>query len=323
MLPNFSYVRSASVVEAVKELASPDARLHAGGTDLLGCLRDGVFSAKKLVSITGIAELRGIRTLRDGTLRIGAMTTLSEVAADPKIASVYAALSQAAASVASPQLRNQGTIGGNLCQRPRCWYFRSGFTCFRKGGGTCYATDGENEFHCIFGGNGCYMVHPSDTAAALVALEAKVRIAGPAGPRAVALDTFFVPPSTDATRETILRPGEFVTEILLPPAVAGLRSSYRKVRVRAAFDFALAGIALAIRKNSGRVESARIVLSGVAPIPWRATEAEKAVTGQTLDAAVASRAAVAATKGAEPLSQNGYKVDLVRGITEESLVAMV
>jgi xanthine dehydrogenase YagS FAD-binding subunit len=319
MLPNFKYVRPASLDEAVKELASPEARLHAGGTDLLGCLRDGVFPARKLVSLGGLAELRGIAPAGGG-LRIGALATLSEIATGRTIREQYAALAQAAASAASPQLRNQGTLGGNLCQRPRCWYFRGDFRCFRKGGETCYAPEGENEYHAILGGDGCYMVHPSDLAPALIALEAKARIAGPKGKRTVPLDAFFAPPSTDITRETVLEPGEIVTEVLLPPAV-GVRSSYRKVRVRAAWDFALAGVALALRTKDGRIAAARVVLSGVAPVPWRATAAEKALAGRPLDAAAAAEAAARSVDGAKPLSLNAYKVDLVRGIVEESLLA--
>jgi len=319
MLPNFRYVRPASVNEAVKELASPEARLHAGGTDLLGCLRDGVFPAKKLVSIGALAELRGIAPAAGG-LRIGALTTLAEIAANAALGEQYAALAQAAASAASPQLRNQGTIGGNLCQRPRCWYFRSDLRCFRKGGETCYAPEGENEYHAIFGGDGCYMVHPSDLAPALIALEAKVRIAGPKGKRTAPLESFFVTPATDITKETVLEPGEILTEVLLPPS-AGLRSSYRKVRVRAAWDFALAGAALALRVKDGRVAAARVVLSGVAPVPWRAAAAEKALLGRALDAAAAAEAAARSVDGAKPLSQNAFKVDLVRGIVEEALLA--
>ena len=322
MLPNFSYVRPASVGEAIRELASPEARLHAGGTDLLGCLRDGLFPARKLVSISGLEELRGIGTQLDGSLRIGALATLSEIAEHRTIGERYAALAQGAAAAASPQLRNQGTLGGNLCQRPRCWYFRSGFDCFRRGGNTCYAPGGENEFHCIFGGSGCYMVHPSDTAAALVALDASARVVGPGGVRIVPLGSFFVGPSDDVTRETVLRADEILTDIVLPAPAANLRSRYRKVRVRASFDFALAGVAVALRANQGKVESARIVLSGVAPIPWRAVEAEKALVGRRLDTSLASQAAAAAIRGAEPLSENAYKVDLVRGIVQETLLAL-
>ena len=320
MLPDFRYVRAASLAEAIKESASPEARIHAGGTDLLCCLRDGVFGARKLVAIGALTELRGIAP-HAGGLRIGALATLTEIASDRTVRERYGALAQAAASAATPQLRNQGTLGGNLCQRPRCWYFRSDLRCFRKGGEACYAPDGENEFHCILGGEGCYMVHPSDTAPALVALEARIRIAGPKGSRLVPAGAFFVSPGANVLKETVLEPGEIVTEILLPPA-ADTRSSYRKARVRASWDFALAGVALALRATGGRVESARIVLSGVAPVPWRATEAERALAGTRIDPDVASEAAVHSVAGAQPLSQNGYKVDLVRGIVEEALLAM-
>jgi xanthine dehydrogenase YagS FAD-binding subunit len=323
MLPNFTYVRPTSLAQAIRELGAPEARVHAGGTDLLGCLRDGVFSAQKLVSLNGLAELRGISTAPGGGLRIGALTPLAEVAAHPAIVKSYAALAEAAAAVASPQLRNQGTLGGNLCQRPRCWYFRGDFHCLRKGGDTCFAAEGENEYHCIFGGSGCYAVHPSDTAPALIALDAGARIAGPKGTRTVPLAAFFTGPVDELTRETVLAPDEILTEILLPAAPAGLRSFYRKARVRAAFDFALAGAAVAVRTSpQGHVEWARVVLSGVAPVPWRAVAAEKALVAKTLDPATIRLAGTAATEGAEPLAQNGYKVDLVRGVVEEALAAI-
>lgn len=319
MLPNFDYVRPSSLQEAIRELSSPDARLHAGGTDLLGCLRDGVFTAKKLVAIGGLDELRGIAPAPGGGVRVGALTTLTEVAGSPGIAARYPALAQSAASTASPQLRNQGTLGGNLCQRPRCWYFRGDFQCLRKGGETCYAPAGENEFHCIFGAGGCYAVHPSDTAPAVVAFGGRLRIAGPKGMRTVPAESFFVPPSEDVTRETVLEPGEILIEVVLPPPPPGARSLYRKVRVRASWDFALAGIAVVLRVADGRVDHVRIVLSGVAPVPWRASDAERALLGRRLSADAAVEAAAAAVQGAEPLSQNAYKVDLVRGIVQEAL----
>lgn len=322
MLPNFKYERPSSVAQAVEGSSSEGAVLHAGGTDLLGCLRDGVFTAEKVVSLSGLDELRGIRATRDGGLRIGALTTLTEIATDPLIAERYAALSQAAASAASPQLRNQGTIGGNICQRPRCWYFRGDWHCRRKGGNTCYAIAGENHFHCIFGGSGCYIVHPSDTAAALVALGASVRIASRSGTRLVPIDEFFVLPADDILRENILQPGELVTEIVLPPMAAGTRSTYRKVRDRGAWDFALAGLAAVVSMAGDRVEQASLVLSGVAPKPWRAADAEVALSGGALDAESIARAAAASVEGAQPLEHNGYKVALVRGLMEETLRAL-
>src|SRR5674476_291727 len=178
MLRKFSYRRATSIQAAADAATRPGAHILAGGTDLLGCLRDGVFSADTVVSISGIKALKGIGARPGGGLRIGALTTLSEVAADRQVLSSYPVLAQAAAAAASPQLRNQGTIGGNLCQRPRCWYFRGDFHCLRKGGDICFAAAGESEFHCIFGGAPCFIVHPSDTAPALLALDARVSIAG-------------------------------------------------------------------------------------------------------------------------------------------------
>lgn len=322
MLPSFAYVRPLSLPEAVRQVAAPDSRLHAGGTDLLGCLRDGVFGASRLVSLSGVPELRGIDERPDGSLRIGALATLSEIAAHPRLNERAAALCQGARAAASPQLRNQGTLGGNLCQRPRCWYFRGDFHCARKGGESCYAVQGENEFHAIFGGAGCFIVHPSDTASPLVALQARARLVGPAGERTLPVEEFFVGPAQDLLHENALKPGEILTEVVIPTQAAGTRSLYRKVRARGAWDFALAGVALALELSAGAVSRARVVLSGVAPRPWRAQRAEAALLGKTLDPEVAAAAAAAATAGAEPLEQNGYKVDLVRGVVEAALLTL-
>jgi xanthine dehydrogenase YagS FAD-binding subunit len=319
MLRTFAYVRPGSVSEALKQLEERGARIHAGGTDLLGCLRDGVFDAKKVVSLRKIDELRGITEAPDGELRIGALTTVAEVAAHPVIAGKFAALSQAASLVASPQLRNQGTLGGNLCQRPRCWYFRGDYACTRKGGEMCYAVGGENQYHCIFGGGSCVIVHPSDTAPALIALDAKVRLIGPKGARVVPLEQFYVLPEKDATRETVLEPGEMVLGVLVPAAPAGQRSGYRKVRARGSWDFAMAGLAHAVTLKAGKIADARLVLSGVAPTPWRLQAVEKLLIGQRPDAKIIARAADAAVVGAKPLEHNGYKVPLVRGLVEEVL----
>jgi xanthine dehydrogenase YagS FAD-binding subunit len=241
------------------------------------------------------------------------------VARDPLVNQRYVALARAAASVASPQLRNQGTIGGNLCQRPRCWYFRGDFDCMRKGGDTCYALDGENQYHCVFGGSSCVMVHPSDTATALVALDAKATIAGPRGIRSVPLDAFFVLPEKNPTRENVLEPGEILTEIVIPSTPAELVSTYRKVRARGAWDFALAGLAVALSFKQARVDAARIVLGAAAPIPWRAVDAERVLVGNRLDHKTMGLAAAAAVKGAAPLEQNGYKVAMFRGLVQETL----
>ena len=321
MIPNFTFVRPKSMKEAVDLLSKPGARAHAGGTDLLGCLRDEVFTAGKVVSLTGLSELKGIAPSGAG-LRIGALTTLAQVAGDPKVAATYRVLSEGAASAASPQLRNQGTLGGNLCQRPRCWYFRGEFHCLRKGGETCYAVDGENQFHALFGGGPCYIVHPSDTASPLIALEARFRIVGPSGTRTVDAESFFVLPDVDVQKENVLRPGEILTEVLVPAPPAGSRSTYLKVRSRGSWDFALAGAAVVLVVAGGKVTKARVVLSGVAPIPWRAKKAEEALTGKVLDPATIRAATDAVTAGAQPMSGNAFKVDLVRGAVEEALLAI-
>jgi xanthine dehydrogenase YagS FAD-binding subunit len=319
MLPAFAYVRARSVGQAVTQLAAKGTRVHAGGTDLLGCMRDGVMAADRLVSLGAVDELRGISATSDGGLRLGAMATIAEIASNATVKERYAALAQAAAVVASPQLRNQGTLGGNLCQRPRCWYFRGEYHCARKGGDTCYAIAGDNRFHAIFGGSGCYVVHPSDTAPALIALGASARVQGPQGTRTVPLDAFYVGPEKDATRETVVAPGEIVTEVLLPPPAAGSKSGYRKVRARGSWDFALAGAAIALVIESGKVKTARVVLSGVAPIPWRVPAAEAALAGQKLEARTITRAAAAAVANAEEMDQNGYKVALARGVVQSVL----
>jgi xanthine dehydrogenase YagS FAD-binding subunit len=322
MLSKFSYKRVTTVSEAVAAAGRPGARILAGGTDLLGCLRDEVFTADAVVSLSGIKALKGISARPGGGLRIGALTTLSEVATDRQVLSAYPVLAQAAAAAASPQLRNQGTIGGNICQRPRCWYFRGDFHCLRKGGEICFAAAGESEFHCIFGGAPCFIVHPSDTAPALLALDASVSIAGAKGMRTIPLASFFVLPAVNVQKENVLVPGEVVTEILLAPPQAGARSAYRKVRDRGAFDFALAGAAIVVAMTDGKVRAARIVLSGVAPVPWRCAEAEKVLVGKSLDAATVAQAAAAAVKDAAPLSKNEFKVPLTLGVLEETLLGL-
>jgi xanthine dehydrogenase YagS FAD-binding subunit len=321
MLKPFSYIRAESLGEAIKHLSSDDARIHAGGTDLLGCLRDQVFDAARVVSLSGIKGLRDVTQTGGGGLRIGALTTITEVAQDPVIKRKYAALAQAASEVASPQLRNQGTIGGNICQKPRCWYYRGDFHCLRKGGNQCFAIGGENAFHCIFGGQDCFIVHPSDTAPALCALEAKVRVEGPKGNRTVPLEAFFVLPADDFSRETVLETGEIVTEIELPKAASGLRSSYRKVRARRSWDFALAGVALALIFEGERIAGARVFLSGAAPVPWRSKEVEQIITGKKLDPDLIKRAAEASVRNAQPMEQNGYKIPLFKAVIEEELKA--
>ena len=320
MIPAFTYVRPNSLQEAVSALKGQGAHILAGGSDLMGCLRDEVLTANRLVSLSGLKQdLQGIKTDSDGSVTIGALTTISDIAADSTITKRYPGLAQAASEVASPQLRNQGTLGGNLCQKPRCWYYRGDFHCLRKGGQRCFALGGEDLFHCIFGGQNCYIVHPSDTAPILAALGAQVLIAGPEGERSIPVSQLHVPPSEDPTRETILSSDEVITSIQLPAIKKTVISRYRKIRTRRAWDFALAGVALVLDMDGSRVNSARVFLSGCAPIPWRSVEVEQAITGKVLSQEVIARAAERSVANARSLIQNEYKVALVKGVVREEL----
>jgi len=322
MLPKFSHVRPDTLKEVIAILDDNGARIHGGGTDLIGCLRDRVFATDTVVSLSGIPELQGIASSRDGGLRLGAMATITEIVENNVVGNRYGALADAARVVASPQLRNQGTIAGNLCQKPRCWYYRGDFDCLRKGGEICYAYEGENQHHCIFGGDLCYIVHPSDTAPALAAHGAVCRVSGPSTTRSVPVENLHVPPSVDPQRETVLSDDEIITDIVLPAPPSGLRSSYRKVRDRASWDFALAGVALALVFEGETVVSARVFLSGAAPIPWRAKGVESVITGTKLNDATIGEAAEATVTGAEPLSENGFKIELFKGLMTEQLEAI-
>jgi xanthine dehydrogenase YagS FAD-binding subunit len=318
MIPSFEYVRANTVDEAIKHLATRNAKIHAGGTDLLGCARDRIFPVERVVSIRGIKGLSGIDETLEGA-KIGSLTTIAQLAASPVVARSFPGLAVAAGEVASPQLRNQGTIGGNLCQKPRCWYYRGEFDCIRKGGMNCYAEAGENKFHCVLGGANCFMVHPSDTAPILIALGASLVAKGPKGSRRITVENLYVSPSDNPQRETVLEPGEIITEIIIPRTSGRHYSSYRKIRARQSWDFALAGVALALQFEGRRVLRARAVLSGAAPVPWRSKEVEEVITGRNLDRATIARASSAVMKQASPMTQNGYKIRLFEAAMKEEL----
>ena len=320
MLPAFAYIRPTRLQDVVARLSGGDAKLHAGGTDLLGCLHDGVFITDTVVSLGALEkDLNAIRETDDGGLELGAMTRVAQIAEDETIGARYSVLAQAAASVGSPQLRNQGTLGGNLCQKPRCWYYRGDFACLRKGGFKCFAVNGENQYHAILGGANCFIVHPSDIAPALVALDAEIRTAGPEGGRRIAAAELHMPPSEDPRRETRLKDGEVIVSVRLPGTMAGRYSRYRKVRARQAWDFALAACALNLELDGDRVRDCRIALAGAAPVPWRSKQAEQALKGEALTAETIQAVAKAAMAEADPMSQNGYKVALFEGLITEML----
>ena len=319
----FSYATPPTLEEAISSLGR-SVRPLAGGTDLLTLMKADLYSPETLVAVRPLLP-KGISTAPDGTV-IGAATVLSDIAASGVIARSYAALAQAAEAAASPQLRNMATLGGNLLQRPRCWYFRNRHVgCWLKGDETCPAREGENRQHALFGGTHCVAVHPSDLAPALVAFDAVVAVAGPSGQRTVTMDELYALPEPRRRVETTLRENDLIVSIRLPLPDKAARSVYLKAMDRAAFSFALAGVAALVRmsEDGRRIVHARLVLSGVAPIPWRAHGAERELLGGEVNEARLRRAAEAAVDGAMPLNQNGWKVALLRALVLRALTGLV
>ena len=319
----FEYVKPATVADAVGELGRSwaDAKILAGGIDLLGELKEGIIAPQRIVNIKGISGLRYIQFSEKEGLRLGALVTLEEIETHQVIRQRYTALAEAAHSVGTPQIRNVGTIGGNLCQRPRCWYYRDEHTkCLKKGGPMCFAYNGENKYHAILGGGPCYIVHPSDCAPALIAFRASVTVVSPRGQRTVPLEEFFVLPSRRLDHETILEPDEIVTEIQVPAPAPNTRSTYLKFKERDSHDFAIVGAAVVMRLKGKVCEDVRIVLSGVAPIPWRSPEAEAVLKGKAITPELAEQAGKAAVAKAQPLSQNAYKVPLTQAIVKRAVL---
>ncbi len=322
----FEYARPSTKQEAVSLLGSRwgEAEVLAGGTDLLSLMKNYVVKPKRIVNIKGISEFGGIHAGEgsSGDVRIGALTTLEELREDKLIQTEFRSLVQAAIGVSSPQIRNMGTVGGDLCQRPRCWYFRNGFGLLAHDAeGHALVPGGDNRYHAILGNQGpAYFVNPSSLAPALIALGAKARVFGPKGQREVSLADFFVIPKSEEERENALRPNEILSEIVIPGASRGSRNATYEVRQKEALDWPLAAAAVALKMRGGKVTSARVVLGHVAPIPWQAREAEKALAGQAIVPAVAAKAGDAAVQGAKPLSGNAYKVQLARVAVKRALV---
>ena len=322
-MDNFSYSRPATLREATAQLGKERGRiaLLAGGTDLLGELKDHLAAPERLVNIRHLKELQGIRADR-GVLSIGAATLLADVVESSMVQQQAPLLAMAAGKVGTPQIRNMGTIGGNLCQRPRCWYFRNNYPCFKHGGSTCFSALGENDYHAILDAGPSFIVHPSDTAPALVALGASARIVGGSGERTVPMEKFFVTPRQDVRRENILLPDEILTEIQVPNAPSGSKAVYVKEMVREVWDFALCSVAAMVTVRNGIVQDARIVLGGVAPFPYRALKAEAALRGKRLDESSAAAAGAAAVDGARPLAKNAYKVPLTQATVARALLSL-
>jgi xanthine dehydrogenase YagS FAD-binding subunit len=322
-MKSFELARPTSVAQARELLAErPGAAFKAGGIDLLDHLKEHLVEPPRLVDLKSIAGMRDIAAQPDGSLRIGPLATLADVAAHAGVRQTHRALAQACGEAASPQIRNVATIGGNLLQRPRCWYYRlESYKCIKKGGDTCYAIAGENRYHVIFGGGPSFPPHPSNAAVPLVAYGASFVLDGPKGPRTVPAAEFFVLPDKDPTRENVLEPGELLVEVKLP-AAKGWKSAYYEVRERQAFDWPLVSAAIAIKAEGGVVKDARVVLGQVAPVPWRSQAAEKALVGKAVGAASAEAAGKAAVEGAQPMTDNGYKVDLVTTLVRRTVATL-
>jgi xanthine dehydrogenase YagS FAD-binding subunit len=307
----FAFVDCKTVDEALGQL-SDGAAVKAGGVDLLDLMKEGIVSPPKLVNIRNIDSLRGITISEDG-LHLGPLSTLSEIAAHPEIQRSYSALADAAGHAATPQVRNMATLGGNIMQRPRCWYFRSSdFNCKKKGGGSdeCHAQSGENQYHAILNNSVCAMVHPSSTAVPLLGMDARVELTSRRGKRMVLMSDFYVPPEKSVINETVVQPGELITMIFVPAPETGTHSAYQKYGEKESFDWPIADAGVVLVMDGSRCRKASIVLGVAAPTPIRSKAAEAILIGKTIDEATARAAAKAAMESATPLSQNGYKTQL-------------
>jgi xanthine dehydrogenase YagS FAD-binding subunit len=317
---SFEYVNAASVEEAIG-LTVKGAALKAGGVDLLDLMKEHLFEPTRLVDIRGIKALDYIKVDNDGA-KIGAMVTITVLAEDKSIIAQYPMLAEASVKIATPQIRNMATLGGNLLQRPRCWYFRNELThCRKKGGEKCFAQEGENQYHAIFNNGLCAIVHPSGTATALIAYGAKIEITGKEGKREVLLEEFFQSPMADLKRENTLNPGEVVTEIRIPAPAANAKGHYIKQMEKESFDWPIAEIACVIEKDGENCKRASIILGAAAPIPYRAVETEKALAGKKIDEKTAREAAKATLKNATPLALNQYKLPLFENVMTRAILA--
>ena len=322
VIPQLELFQPSSTDDALALLAEhgSDAWVYAGGLDTLDWFKDRVKRPRVVVDIGGIESLREIRSTADG-IEIGAMARLIDVVNHSEIQAQFPALSFAAKSAASPQIRNVGTIGGNISQDTRCWYYRDGWTCYRAGGNICYASPptAMNREHCILGASRCVAVNPSDTAPVLVALGASMVVRRGRSERIVPAEEFFVGPEIDIERMTVLEPGDLLTSIRVPSTWAGARVYFEKVRDRDTWDFPLVNVATAIREDGDTIQDLRVVVNGVAPTPIRLTAVENAIRGQARNEETAARAGDIAIQGVSPLTHNGFKVNLMRNLVKRSV----
>jgi xanthine dehydrogenase YagS FAD-binding subunit len=307
-----------------ERVSSLKTAVLAGGMDLVTELKEYLAQPDDIVNLKGIQGLAGIEAEPGGGVRIGALCTLARLEEHPVLQRTHAVLTQAAASVASVQIRSQATVGGNLNQRPRCWYYRNEESvCLKKGGTECFSYGGLNKYNAILGGGPSYIVHPSDLAPALLALDASVELVSRRGTRTVKIEKYFTLPSEgDVLRETALEPGEILSSVLIPPPKEGLRSTWLKFKEKSSFDWALSAVALCAVTDGKTIREARVALGGVAPVPWRARGAEAALVNAPMERKRFEAAADAALRGAEPLSQNAYKIPLTKGLLIRALESL-
>lgn len=319
----FSYARPKALGDALKLLKNGTVAL-AGGTDLMTLVRHGIARPNALVDLTGIEGLRGITREKGRGIRIGALTLLSDVEHSTELAKSLPIVPESLRDAATPQIRNMGTVGGNLLQRNRCWYFRDeGVPCWLKGGTRCFAVDGENRYHAVIGAHQCWMVSPSDLAPALIACDAEIEIASSIGKRRMKLADLFIAPHGRERREHALRAGELITAVRIPESATLRRGTYQKAMERKAWSFAIVSVAASARIKDGKASDVRLVLGGVAPVPWRVPAAEKLLEGSALDDNACRAAADALLDAAEPLRDNGYKITLARELVRRALRSLV
>jgi xanthine dehydrogenase YagS FAD-binding subunit len=322
----FEWTEPRSVREAVAQLG-PGAVPKAGGVELMDLLKEQLVAPTRLVNLRTVPGLDAVTDRGPEGMRVGPMVTLARLAEDAGVRARYRALADAAAHAATPQIRNMATVGGNLLQRPRCWYFRSEqFPCRRKGGAKCFAMEGENEYHAVFAHAACCAVHPSSLATALLALGAAVELTGPRGTRAVPLDQLFAPPEAPSVRDTVKEDDEVLTDVVLPAPPPGAASAYVKEAQKASYDWPLVEVAVRVERGGGGgagapCTRASVVLGAVAPVPWRARAAEAALTGRPTDEASARDAGKAALQGASPLRDNAYKLALIEVAVRRAVLA--
>jgi xanthine dehydrogenase YagS FAD-binding subunit len=321
-MKSFEWVQPTTIADAITALEQPGAMALAGGVDLLDRLKERLEAPSRLVSLRALPGLDAI-AVEAGAAKIGAGVTLARLAGDPALRASHAIVAEAAGHAATPQLRAMATLGGNLAQRPRCWYFRSElFPCRKKGGTTCFAHAGENELLAIYDNKTCAATHPSTVATALVALGASVSIAARGGKlREVELAKFFVAPDSDPAREVDLRPGELITGVTVPAVAGNVRTAYTKQVAKQSFDWPVVDVAVALAMDGATCRKATIVLGAVAPVPMRATAAERALEGKLVDESSARKAAAAMTASATPLSDNRFKVAVLEAVLARTVVA--